>query len=57
MAQKGDDTFNKDVEKAVKAGSDFSQGGEHAYKALMTELAQDQKKYANDPTKFDERCV
>jgi hypothetical protein len=54
MAQKGDDTFNKDVEKAVKAGSDFSQGGEHAYKALMTELAQDQKKYANDPAKFDE---
>ncbi len=54
MAQKGDDTFNKDVEKAVKAGSDFSQGGEFAYKALMTELAQDQKKYANDPAKFDE---
>lgn len=54
MAQKGDDTFNKDVEKAVKAGSDFSQGGEHAYKALMSELAQDQQKYANDPAKFDQ---
>ncbi|CAN5369012.1 hypothetical protein BH11CYA1_BH11CYA1_30410 [soil metagenome] len=54
MAQKGDENFNKDVEKAVKAGSDFSQGGEHAYKALMSELAQDQQKYANDPAKFDQ---
>lgn len=54
MANKGDEAFKQDVEKAVNAGSDLSQGGEHAYKSLMAELAKDQEKYKADPAKFDQ---
>jgi hypothetical protein len=53
MANRGDDDFKADVKKAVDAGSDLSQGGEHAYKNLMAELAKDQAKYGNNPARFD----
>jgi hypothetical protein len=53
MANRGDDDFKADVKKAIDAGSDLSQGGEHAYKNLMAELAKDQAKYGNNPARFD----
>ena len=51
---KGDESFKRDVASAVEAGSDFSQGGDHAHKALMAKLAQDaQKDEYKDPAKFN----
>jgi hypothetical protein len=50
----GNNEFKQDVEKAVLAGSDMSQGSLEAYKKLQQELAADREKYQTSPETFNQ---